>query len=90
VARFVVDQRVYQLVVCQKARKPNAAEVARFSLGGQTLVVVEDRNPDHSDPDLRKYYCEADWTGAADCGNGCTRRRNEEYCVQAADQRVDG
>jgi DNA-binding CsgD family transcriptional regulator len=52
-ARFVVNQRPFQLVLCHKRHKPNAAEVARFSLCGQTLVVVEDRNPDQSDSEIR-------------------------------------
>jgi DNA-binding NarL/FixJ family response regulator len=52
-ARFVVDQRAFQLVLCRKRHTPNGAEVARFSLCGQTLVVVEDPNPDQSDSEIR-------------------------------------
>lgn len=52
-ARFVLNQRPFRLVLCQKKHAPNGAEVARFSLCGQTLVVVEDRDPDTAEPEIR-------------------------------------
>jgi len=52
-ARFVVDQRAFQLLVCHEKHKPNDAEVARFSLCGQTLVVVEDHSTDEPDSEMR-------------------------------------
>jgi DNA-binding CsgD family transcriptional regulator len=52
-ARFVVDQRPFRLVVCHRRHSPNGAEVARFSLRGQTLVVVEDSDPDESNSGMR-------------------------------------
>jgi DNA-binding NarL/FixJ family response regulator len=45
VARFVVEQRAFRLVLCHQKHRPDPAEVARFSLCGQTLAIVEDCNP---------------------------------------------
>jgi DNA-binding NarL/FixJ family response regulator len=52
VARFVIDQRAFQLIVCNKRHTPNVAEIARFDLYGQTLVIVEDSGPRESGAEI--------------------------------------
>jgi DNA-binding CsgD family transcriptional regulator len=47
-ASFVVDQRCFQLVLCDHKHKPQPDEVARFSLGKQTLAVIEYRDEENS------------------------------------------
>jgi DNA-binding CsgD family transcriptional regulator len=44
-ARFVFDERRFKLVLCRKKHPPEAVEVARFRLGGETVAVLEDRDP---------------------------------------------
>jgi len=41
-AHFVLDQRPFQLVLCDKKPRPEAVEVARFRLGSLTVAVLED------------------------------------------------
>jgi DNA-binding CsgD family transcriptional regulator len=53
-ASFVVDQRSFQLVLCDHKHKPEHNEVARFSLGKQTLAVVEYRDPENSAAEARE------------------------------------
>lgn len=52
VARFVVGQRAFQLVLCHQKDRLSAAEVAQFSLGEQILVVVEDQEPDKFETEM--------------------------------------
>lgn len=53
-ASFVFNQRCFQLVLCDHKHKPEANEVARFSLGNQTLAVIEYRNPENSAAEARE------------------------------------
>jgi DNA-binding CsgD family transcriptional regulator len=52
-ASFVVDQRCFQLVLCHNKHTPDADEVARFSLGEQTLAVIEYRDPENAAAETR-------------------------------------
>ncbi len=53
-ANFIVDQRRFQLVFCHNKHEPDPAEVARFSLGSQTVAVVECHDPDSSAAEARE------------------------------------
>jgi DNA-binding CsgD family transcriptional regulator len=52
-ASFVVDQRCFQLVLCDDKHTPECAEVARFNLNGVILAVVENHEPDNSTAEAR-------------------------------------
>jgi DNA-binding CsgD family transcriptional regulator len=52
-ASFVVDQRCFQLVLCDHKHK-KADEVARFRLGKQTLAVIEYRDSENSAAEARE------------------------------------
>jgi DNA-binding CsgD family transcriptional regulator len=53
-ASFVVDQRCFQLVLCEHEHKPELDEVARFSLGNRTLTVIEYRDLENSAAEARE------------------------------------
>jgi DNA-binding CsgD family transcriptional regulator len=53
-ANFIVDQRRFQLVFCHNTHEPDPAEVARFSLGNQTVAVVECHDPGSSADEARE------------------------------------
>jgi DNA-binding CsgD family transcriptional regulator len=45
VARFVLDDRYFQLTICDQKEASVPAEVARFHLGDLTVAVLEDFDP---------------------------------------------
>jgi DNA-binding CsgD family transcriptional regulator len=53
-ASFVIDQRCFQLVLCHSKHTPEPNEVTRFSIGSQTLAVVEYRDPENSPAEARE------------------------------------
>jgi DNA-binding CsgD family transcriptional regulator len=53
-ASFVVDQRCFQLVLCEHKHEPELDQVARFSLGNRTLAVIEYRDLENSAAEARE------------------------------------